>query len=503
VKRRWLLTDRRRLVGLVAAMAVVVTTVSATVAQSDRSDAGLWVAGDIHTHTFLTDGNKPEVDVAAYAFSFGLDFFANSEHGGSGARDPYGAPWAGGPVWRWLSLRDYSYPIVANLRKLYPTRSIIQGVEWNVPAGEHASVGIVGTANEPTAVSNFEYIFDKSDADTSQAGLLPKTNTNHAAAVAGAAWLQANYPRSSYLVLNHPSRALKYSVSDIRDFNNAAPTVAIGLEALPGHQKEPLRGGYSYTFPDPAVQATARTYGGADYMLARVGGLMDSLWGEGRSFWAFTNSDFHDNTADADFWPGEYAKSYTYVAANSNGDIVNGMRSGNTFAVQGDLINALDFQARAGDAEATMGETLRVEKNQGVTITIRFQTPRASACQAYGAAAPQVDHVDLIAGDVTGKALPGTPAYASATNSSTAVAARFSRSQMEREDGWYTVTYRVPKADHAQYFRLRGTNQGLNVPNQTDAQGNPLIDTLSGTNDAAAACSDLWFYSNPIFVATK
>ena len=90
------------------------------------------------------------------------------------------------------------------------------------------------------------------------------------------------YPTTSYFLLNHPSRKLANSVSAIRDFNNAAPAVAFGLEGLPGHQKEGWRGGYGNNYGDNT--ALARTYGGADYMLAKVGGLMDSLWGEGRKF---------------------------------------------------------------------------------------------------------------------------------------------------------------------------------------------------------------------------
>jgi len=36
-------------------------------------------------------------------------------------------------------------------------------------------------------------------------------------------------------------------------------------------------------------------------MTAKVGGLWDSLLGEGRRFWAFVNSDFHSAAEDADF----------------------------------------------------------------------------------------------------------------------------------------------------------------------------------------------------------
>ena len=53
-----------------------------------------------------------------------------------------------------------------------------------------------------------------------------------------------------------------------------------------GNQMEPDRGGLNLTTPEN------RTYGGADYMIAKVGGVWDAL-GEGREFWNFANSDSH------------------------------------------------------------------------------------------------------------------------------------------------------------------------------------------------------------------
>lgn len=80
--------------------------------------------------------------------------------------------------------------------------------------------------------------------------------------------------------------------------------------------------------------------------------------------------------------------------------------------------------------------------------------------------------------------------------------ARFVTSDLELDEGWYVASYRVRDASRSQYFRLRGTNLGRDVPGQT-ANGEPLVDDpvlTAGTNDAAKACADLWFYSNPIFV---
>jgi len=51
------------------------------------------------------------------------------------------------------------------------------------------------------------------------------------------------------------------------------------------------------------------------------------------------------------------------------------------------------------------------------------------------------------------------------------------------------------------YFRLRGTNLGVDVPGQTQ-DGQPLVDEV-GQNDEAMAWKDIWFYSNPIFLNVK
>jgi hypothetical protein len=70
------------------------------------------------------------------------------------------------------------------------------------------------------------------------------------------------------------------------------------------------------------------------------------------------------------------------------------------------------------------------------------------------------------------------------------------------------------------YFRLRGANPAPGTPNETDAAGDPLVDTLSYVdvpnpdpkaavatptihgNTPDAVWGDLWFYSNPIYVST-
>ena len=176
-------------------------------------------------------------------------------------------------------------------------------------------------------------------------------------------------------MVDHPSRKNLWSVGDFRAMNDAAPDVAFGFEGIPGHQAATARGDYGqFIAADGSVttEATrttltshARTYGGADWMVAKVGGVWDSLLGEGRHWWVFNNSDFRTvNTAykDAagntigldyyDFWPGQYNKTYTYVDKLTDQGVVNGMRSGNSFIVDGDLINGLNFTVERRQAHA-------------------------------------------------------------------------------------------------------------------------------------------------------
>ena len=354
----------------------------------------------------------------------------------------------------------------------------------------------------------------------------------------GVSWLEDNYGGDAYAVVNHPSRVNGWHVGDFRAMNDLAPDVAIGMEGLPGHQADFARGGYSYlikadgtsttdpTLADPTLTDKARTYGGADYMTSQVGGLWDSLLGEGRHFWIFNNSDFHKASGtytDAsgtvigiqyyDFWPGQYAKTWTYAGSDTPAAIVNGMRAGNQYVVNGDLVDGLRFKVSAGSKTATMGGTFHAAKNQVVTVTISMHSPKAN----NNGDRPVVNHIDLISGKVTGLIDPSNPAYTTQdTNSSTKVIKTFTKANwVTTPSGWKVMSTKV-KVTAGMYFRLRGTNLAPNTKNETDKFGNPLKDELSYTpipnpvdggatmtppvNTPALAWGDLWLYSNPIFV---
>jgi len=164
-----------------------------------------------------------------------------------------------------------------------------------------------------------------------------------------------------------------------------------------------------------------------------------------------------------------------------------------------------------------MGSDMVITKGKSVKITIKARDPQGTNFNTYDAYNnPVLNHIDIIKGKVSGKIDPASPNYNVQNVTTTSVIARFdaaggvtdSKSIVSKQwkslgNGWIEMSLIVPNVTDAVYFRLRGSNMGLNVTNETDVDGNPLSDALMGTNNATKAFADLWFYSNPIFVYTK
>lgn len=546
------------------------------------ASAGEYLPGDFHQHSLYTDGGHPFMEMMAQNNNY-LQWWANSEHGGERNRDGNGNYWddpavypvnpilgdvefSGGhqEMWRWQSLRDYVYPDIEAARALYPDKAIINGLEQNVPGHEHCSTAIHQYDGTATAISEFEYRFDRSDDDTSRDGepslidtpelgnVLAKTNDTKEDAILGVKWMQAMKDAGigdAWVVPAHVERAWSYLIEDFRAWMDAGPDVAIGFEGAPGHQTSGDRG-----FGRGSLGGG--TYGGTGFFVAKVGGLWDGLAAEGRKFFNFASSDdhYHWSLGGSDFWPGEYQKNYTYIDTDADDQVqavFDGNRSGNAWNVQGDLIDELEFTAGSRHSRAMMGETLRVKKGDMVTIKIKVHDPNtpnhcpldmdnpslAQIGVSQPLNMPVLDHIDLIAGDITGNVpmtdLSGTTedevrASIVATDYGTnaAVIKTFARRGCERKNGYMTYVFRI-KADESMFIRLRGTNLPANVPFETDEAGNPLADSLANDNiyasmdpaeleaklfddvvittnskldEVAEAYADLWFYSNPIYI---
>ena len=63
----------------VAGLSGVLAGLGFSAAQAEN----IWVTGDFHQHTVHTDGSYQMSDVFAKADQYGLDWWANSEHGGN------------------------------------------------------------------------------------------------------------------------------------------------------------------------------------------------------------------------------------------------------------------------------------------------------------------------------------------------------------------------------------------------------------------------------------
>ncbi len=416
----------------------------------------------------------------------------------------------GEKMFRWQCLKDWSFPQIELYRKVLANKVIIQGYEMNVPGHEHAGVGIISSQFDSidatvNPLAEFEYKFDGSDTDSTggaDMGWVKSVKEGHAKTLEAIAWLQANYAEESWLVPAHPERKKKYTIADFRDMNNAGPDVCFGFESMPGHQKSSGRGGYS-TSADGGG-----TYGGCGTYAATIGGLWDAMLSEGRKFWLFASSDFHD--VNGDFYPGEYQKTYTYVTDKKDPKaIVNGLRSGNSWVVEGDLIDVLDFSLKS-DNVAYMGETVSCEDGYAL-VEVIIRDPETD--NNFGMN-PVLDHVDVIMGDLTGMVAPTDTNYNTPEASGARIIARFdenggvtspngieSKPWMKVENGKVLIYFAIRVVDGC-YIRLRGTNQPLALAGETDENGNPVLDFEMGDNDSTKAVNDLWFYSNPIFAVS-
>ncbi|MGF1554454.1 MAG: hypothetical protein ACFBWO_18420, partial [Paracoccaceae bacterium] len=241
--------------------------------------------------------------------------------------------------------------------------------------------------------------------------------------------------------------------------------------------------------------------------------MWDALLGEGRKFFNFGSSDWHNRGTFGPFepqstldpYPGEYNKLYAYTEGGGRleftqaqvDEIVAGMRSGNSWSVFGDLIDEFFIAICQGDTCATMGETLNVDPaGERVTFEIRMRDPEGPNNAPYTFPNPSLfqmgieqpinepvlDHVDVVRGDITGLIQPGDPAFSeNVSNPSTELFARFMREDFEQE-GEFLVrrgSIRADRFTNDMYFRLRGTNMPIGTPNETDADGNPVLDEFA------------------------
>lgn len=463
--------------------ALLLTSCSTTSNDAERH----WLAGDHHIHSQFSVGwektNPPKAIIggdaiypipknAEMARQFGLDWMVATDHGG--------------PNHSKINL-EQAYPELVASREAVPEVIQFQGLELNTPGADHSSIILPHSHNEAEHLLAFESRFDKMESWPTD----PARDTE--AFMLEALEFAATLPEKPVVIAHHPSRSAtalgEYgltSPAELRAWNDTAPDIAVGMEGAPGHQaaellKEAAKLGYpEWVFSRGAYGRGYPTLGGFDQMTARVGGFWDSMLAEGRRWWITANSDSHRHYTQGgiDFWPGEYSKTYVH-AIKEHADILDGIRHGRVFVTTGDLINELFVTVSQASAQAGMGGVLTAVTDEVVEVVIRFKDPDNANAAGRN---PQVARVDLIVGEVTG---PGQDPHRD-EHKSVRVAARFTAKSWRNEDG-YTVIRHNLKLDEPSYLRVRGTNLIAQLEPEPDEPGED-------------PWSDLWFYSNPVFV---
>lgn len=446
--------------------ALLALSLSANAMAADEGRA--WQAGDHHVHsewsvdwdrttsppTPIRGGDSPYTRSrnARQALAYGLTWMVHTDHGGPGHS---------------TVTRDHAWPALEQARRDVPALIQFNGMEFDVPAAEHASLIIAPGAHERDELVDIERRFSRNEP-------VDGVQRDDAQTMLAALAHMRTLPAPPLMFVNHPSRTAtgvgqwgEVEPDELRAWHDAAPRVLVGMEGAPGHQAiRSERGLYR--------NADAPTFGGFDQMTTQVGGVWDTLLAEGRRFWITATSDSHHNLRDGgrDYDPGEYSKTYVWARRDAN-DILDGLRHGRMFAVTGDLIDALALTVRGDDPArtATLGETLALPVGSTMRIELRVRQP--SRPNANGER-PALAQMELIVGS-PGDA--GTPVMQT----------RHWRADAWRRDGdMLVVTWDVPVPARGAFVRARGSTTLDTTPPADVAGENPW--------------QDLWFYSNPVFI---
>jgi len=213
-------------------------------------------------------------------------------------------------------------------------------------------------------------------------------------------------------------------------------------------------------------------------MAATLGGGWDALLGRGLRWTITASSDSHGHWTDggADFWPGEYSKTWVHAEPTPAG-ILEGLRMGRVFVATGGLVDRLDVSVAPTPEPAAspvaIGDVASATPGAELTVTVRF---RPSSEPNAGGEVPVVNHVDLIAGETRGATGDRNP--------TTHVVRRFTAADWRQEGDMIVMEHRMAMPQQGTYLRVRGTSTG---------EAEPLPDT-----PGEDPWRDLWFYSNAL-----
>ncbi|VXB64023.1 PHP domain protein [Microbacterium sp. 8M] len=514
-----------------------------------------WLVGDHHVHTQFSHDAKyrmaQQLDAAQH---YGVDWLAFTEHSNF-AHAERGLPTARELIQQERDARGML---------------IFQGLEWYIPAAEHASVLITPGSDDIRILRAFELAWD----GKLNAWDKPQTDAEAAEfarrAAEAVAWLGAQKAAGTIgdavVLANHPMRLGIDSPHELRIWRDADPDIFIGMEGAPGAQGSAIsqnarpgdqRGEYvNAPRPDSWAGYPAdayRPYGGFDWATATVGGLWDALLAEGLPFWITSNSDNHLTVKDtwrigdypsgepyaslpsefdrwavrgmrpdpvdtglpqggSDFWPGQFSRLHTGVTTRSYAGVLEAMRRGRMWVDHGHLLNGLDVRVgatmpgkgngrgngngggwgNAAGTTVTLGGRLTAKRGQDVVVTI---TVTATDYENAAGILPQLAHVDVIAGPVTGSTADADAMRAPGTR----VVRQFDTTGRR---GTFTLTHVFEQVDQPFYLRLRGSDGNRHGAGYYGASVDPAGPQRHGDGEGDP-WTDTWFYANPVFVDVR
>lgn len=449
-------------------LALLSASASVSAASPPPAAERQWLAGDHHVHSeWSVDWDRsttPPTPVrggdshytrsrnAAQAKAFGLRWMVHTDHGGPGHSSV---------------TRDHAWPALVQARVDVPDIIQFNGMEFDVPAGEHASLIIAPGPDERDQLVIAERDYSRSEP-------LQGSRDTQQQMLAALDYLDALQPQPLMLI-NHPSRTAtgvgvwgKVTPEELRSWHAAAPQVLVGMEGAPGHQGiRSERGLYRHK--------AAPTFGGFDQMTAQVGGIWDQMLADGLRFWITASSDSHVNVRDGgrDFDPGEYSKTYAWARPEAD-DILDSLRHGRTFAVTGDLVDRVELSVGEGSRSATLGETLPVSADGMLQVHLRVRQPNVPNANGDR---PALKLIELVVG---GKDADGVLKMQSR---------HFAASDWQRDGDWISVEWTLPVPAKGGFVRARGNSTGERV----------ALADVPGEDP----WQDLWFHTNPVFVEVQ
>ncbi|MFD7733969.1 histidinol-phosphatase [Kitasatospora phosalacinea] len=468
-----------------------------------------YLAGDHHVHSvYSPDAKYTVAQLAAAGAEHGLAWMVFAEHGTPGWAD----------VGARVQLRE-----IRTARRRHRGLLLFQGLEWNVPGGEHATVLALPGPRTTDLLTRFARSYDRA--------LLARDSPVRPE-LAVTALERLGVQGDVLVLLNHPMRHGANPPHRIRDWFDAAPDTVVGWEGAPGAQgaaipgwraPDSVRGEYengpsARSWPGYPPEAYV-THGGFDWTTATVGGLWDALLSEGRRVGVTANSDVHGVVRDhwhhgefppgrafddrgrlpdpvraegiepggSDLWPGQFSRTHVGVTRPGYRALMDGLRLGRVWVDHGWLVDGLDVRLHhdsTGDS-VTLGGRLTVRRGDRLTLEVTV---------IHGTG-PRLAHLDVIQG-VLGA--PGTDRDRWRAPR-TRVTHTFEPGRAARAAGSWTLRVPFGPVEEPTYLRLRGSDGNRHGPGPFGAAVDPHgpLPHRPGDGDP---WQDTWCYTNPLFV---